>query len=110
MDYAKDRRGSEKLIRADDAFPGRYYTCPTCFAEVYLRRGRWRAAHFAHRSGQGKPDCENFHPSDPLTYTWHGGGGGSALVISLLHCLMQFLSTSQTMEKRNNFAGYSGWR
>lgn len=76
MDYAKERRGSEKLIRADDAFPRRYYTCPTCFAEVYLRRGRWRAAHFAHRSGQGKPDCENFHPSDPLTYTWHGGGGG----------------------------------
>ena len=74
MDYAKERRGSEKLIRADDAFPGRYYTCPTCFAEVYLRRGRWRVAHFAHRSGQGKPDCENFHPSDNLTYTWRGNG------------------------------------
>jgi hypothetical protein len=77
MDFAKERRGSEKLVRASDAFAGRYYTCPTCFAEVFLRRGRWRVAHFAHRSGQGKPDCENFHPSDDLTYSWPGYGSSS---------------------------------
>lgn len=74
MDYAKERRASERFIRARDAFPGRYYTCPTCFAEVFLRRGRRRVPHFAHRSGRGKPDCENFHPSGGLTYTWPGYG------------------------------------
>ena len=78
MHFAKERRGSERLVRASDAFPGRYYTCPTCFAEVFLRRGRWRVAHFAHRSGQGKPDCENFHPSDDVTYSWPGYGTSSA--------------------------------
>jgi hypothetical protein len=77
MYFAKERRGSEKLVSASNAFPGRYYTCPTCFAEVFLRRGRWRVPHFAHRSGQGKPDCENFHPSDELTYTWPGYGSSS---------------------------------
>lgn len=74
MYFAKERRGSERLVSASNAFPGRYYTCPTCFAEVFLRRGRWRVPHFAHRSGQGKPDCENFHPSDDVTYSWPGYG------------------------------------
>lgn len=74
MYFAKERRGSEKVVRASDAFPGRYYACPTCFAEVFLRRGRWRVAHFAHRSGHGKPECENYHPSGDLAYSWPGYG------------------------------------
>jgi hypothetical protein len=78
MYFAKERRGSKKLVSALEAFPSRYYTCPTCFAEVFLRRGRWRVPHFAHRSGQGKPDCENFHPSDDLIYAWPGYGGSSS--------------------------------
>lgn len=78
MYFAKQRRGSEKLVSASNALPGLYYTCPTCFADVFLRRGRWRVPHFAHRSGQGKPDCENFHPSDDLTYAWPGYGGSSS--------------------------------
>ncbi len=78
MNFAKERRGSERLIRASEALAGRYYTCPTCFAEVFLRRGHWRVAHFAHRSGQGKPGCENFHPSDALTYAWPSYGSSSA--------------------------------
>lgn len=74
MDFAKDRRG--KLIGTREASPHRYYTCPVCAADVFLRRGRKRVAHFAHRSGQGKKDCELFHPSDDTSYTWTRYGEG----------------------------------
>src|SRR3954449_12728424 len=53
MDYAKERRSSDKLIRAENASPSRYYTCPTCSAEVFLRRGRRRTAHFRPQSEAG---------------------------------------------------------
>jgi hypothetical protein len=41
-----------------------------CAGDVFLRRGRWRVPHFAHRSGHGKPECDLFHPSDEMLYTW----------------------------------------
>src|SRR4051812_31270642 len=67
MDYARDRG---KYITTREAFPHRYYACPTCSAQVFLRRGKKYAAHFAHRSSFGKAECENFHPSDALQKTW----------------------------------------
>lgn len=74
MDFAKDSRG--RLIETREALPHRYYTCPVCSADVFLRRGHRRAAHFAHRSGHGTEDCELFHPSGGISQTWtrHGGG------------------------------------
>jgi hypothetical protein len=76
MEYARERG---KLVTTRDAFPHRYYSCPTCSKDVFLRRGKKYAAHFAHRSGYGKPECENFHPSDELRKTWarQGGSGNS---------------------------------
>jgi Competence protein CoiA-like family len=74
MDFAKDRRG--KLIGTQEASPHLYYICPVCAADVFLRSGRKRVAHFAHRSGQGKKDCELFHPSDDISYTWTRYGEG----------------------------------
>lgn len=73
MDYAKERRSSDTYIWAHDARPSRSYICPTCSADVILRRGRWRVAHFAHRPGTGKPECENFHPAGGITYAWPPG-------------------------------------
>lgn len=73
MYFAKERR-SGKIVNASEASPARYYICPTCLADVILRRGQWRTEHFAHRSGQGKPDCENYHPSQDLTYSWPSHG------------------------------------
>lgn len=67
MEYARERG---KLITTRDAFPHRYYSCPTCSKEVFLRRGKKYVDHFAHRSGYGRPECENFHPSDNLRKTW----------------------------------------
>lgn len=61
MDYAKDGRG--KLITASEAAAGLYYRCPECRADVFLKLGKKNIAHFAHRRGQGKPECELFHPS-----------------------------------------------
>lgn len=65
MDYAKDGHG--KLIMASGAAAGLYYRCPECRAEVFLKPGRRNSAHFAHRPGQGRPECELFHPSNYLS-------------------------------------------
>lgn len=62
MDHAEDRRG--KVIRARNAAPGPFYHCPVCRAEVFLRSGKYNVRHFAHKAGQGRPECEYFHPSD----------------------------------------------
>jgi hypothetical protein len=66
MDYAKDGRG--KLITAWEAVSGLYYRCPEpkCRAEVFLKRGKKNIAHFAHWPGQGRPECELYHPSNYL--------------------------------------------
>ena len=62
MHYAKDGRG--RLITAYEAAAGLYYRCPECRADVSLKFGKKNAAHFAHRRGQGKPECDLFHPSN----------------------------------------------
>lgn len=67
MDVAVDL-GTGKQVRADVAQRRRYYRCPVCHSPVHLRKGVYRDAHFAHDPGQGKPECENFHPSDD----WRG--------------------------------------
>lgn len=62
MDHAEDRRG--QVVRARNASAGPFYRCPVCRAEVFLRSGNYNVRHFAHKSGQGRPECEHFHPSD----------------------------------------------
>lgn len=41
------------LVRPDEAKQGERYRCPGCSADVVLRRGERRRAHFAHRGGEG---------------------------------------------------------
>lgn len=65
MLHATDRR-TGKIIAAGKASSYGDYRCPTCRARVNLRAGQYRVAHFAHLPGQGKPECELFHPSDNL--------------------------------------------
>lgn len=66
--YVALESGTGKQVRADVAERRRYYRCPVCHSPVHLRKGVYRDAHFAHDPGQGKPECENFHPSDD----WRG--------------------------------------
>jgi hypothetical protein len=69
MYYAKERRNGQ-IIAASKAHRWGNYRCPTCNVEVSLRSGKYRDAHFAHKPGQGKPECEEFHPSDDLRHPW----------------------------------------
>ena len=69
MYYAKERT-TGVIIGPSKAHRWGNYRCPTCNAEVFLRSGKYRDAHFAHRPGQGKPDCEEFHPSEDLRHPW----------------------------------------
>lgn len=75
MDHAKD--GAGRLIGTHQAVARRFYTCPVCSADVFLRRGHKYEHHFAHRSGHGKPECENFHPSDLIATTWANSHGNA---------------------------------
>lgn len=62
---------SKMHVRAASAQRGRKYRCPTCYADVHLRRGIYREAHFAHDPGQGKPECDQYHFSDSsLGLSW----------------------------------------
>jgi hypothetical protein len=65
MHYAKDGRG--KLVTAWEAAAGLYYRCPECRADVFLKTGKKNVSHFAHRRGQGRAECELFHPSDYMS-------------------------------------------
>lgn len=69
MRFATERR-SRAIVPAHKANKWRDYVCPTCKAGVFLRDGKWRDKHFAHMPRQGKPECENFHPSNELTRSW----------------------------------------
>src|SRR6185312_8323846 len=69
MIYAKERQ-TGKIVAAVKASPYRDYRCPTCNAEVFLRAGQVYVSHFAHVPGQGKPECDEFHPSEDLRYQW----------------------------------------
>jgi hypothetical protein len=68
MDHAEDRRG--KIIKARTASPGPFYHCPVCRAEVFLKSGKYNVRHFAHKAGQGRAECEHFHPSDYVRGAW----------------------------------------
>jgi hypothetical protein len=61
MEYAFTR-DSETLVHATDARRHVGYECPTCRARVNLRSGNERT-YFAHFPGQGRPDCELYHPA-----------------------------------------------
>jgi hypothetical protein len=73
MYHAQDRR-TRQYVHADEASAARDYLCPICKAHVFLRAGRMRQNHFAHMPRQGKPECEEFHPSNELLRAY----GGSA--------------------------------
>lgn len=46
---AVDEAGA--LVRPDDAHPATAYRCPGCGADLIVRQGKLRRAHFAHRRG-----------------------------------------------------------
>ena len=69
MYFATERR-SRQIVPADKANQWRDYMCPTCKAGVFLRDGKRRDKHFAHMPRQGKPECEDFHPSNELGRPW----------------------------------------
>lgn len=69
MYFATDRR-SREIVPAHKANAWRDYFCPTCKAGVFLRDGKRRDKHFAHMPRQGKPECENFHPSNEFIHSW----------------------------------------
>lgn len=69
MFYAKERR-TEKIVPAAKASSYGDYRCPTCKGEVFLKRGDVYRTHFAHMPGQGKPECENYHPPEDLRRKW----------------------------------------
>jgi len=60
MQFAKDRRTGQ-LVEASSARRSAFL-CPVCGGGVFLRAGRTREPHFAHYSGQGASDCEQYHP------------------------------------------------
>ena len=65
MDYARDRFTNE-LVHAVDAYPRSHsYQCPCCGGGVFRKGGYLdsaKRAFFAHRSGEGNSECENYHP------------------------------------------------
>lgn len=69
MYFATERR-SREIVPAHKANQWRDYFCPTCKAGVFLRDGKRRDKHFAHMPRQGKPECEDFHPSNELARSW----------------------------------------
>lgn len=69
MYFATERR-SREIVPANKANQWRDYFCPTCKAGVFLRSGKQRDKHFAHMPRQGKPECEEFHPSNELARSW----------------------------------------
>lgn len=69
MYHAKERK-SGRVVAAHNASAWGSYTCPVCKANVSLRSGDYRTAHFAHKPGQAKPECELFHTSDELRHVW----------------------------------------
>jgi len=42
-----------ELVRPDEADPDGSYRCPGCGADLIVRQGKLRRAHFAHRRGDG---------------------------------------------------------
>lgn len=68
------------LVRPGDAEPGQKYRCPGCSADVILRRGELRRAHFAHRGGDGCSAESSLHRAAKhrlvqVIEEWKGGVG-----------------------------------
>src|SRR5262249_47536943 len=58
------------IIPAAKASPYGEYRCPTCKGEAFLKAGQIYIAHFAHMPGQGKPECDDYHPLEDLRRQW----------------------------------------
>lgn len=69
MLYAELRR-TGKIIPAAKASPYGNYRCPTCKAGAFLKAGQVYIAHFAHMPGQGRPECDDYHPPEDLRRQW----------------------------------------
>ena len=67
MYKAKDTR-SGRIVSAGEASLYGNFLCPNCNKPVFLRRGRRRAAHFAHRFAS--PGCELYVHSDDIADPW----------------------------------------
>ena len=69
MDAARSKVTGE-LVHAVNARSGPdYYQCPCCGADVFRKGGyadSAKRAFFAHRSGEGDSECENYHPGTAL--------------------------------------------
>lgn len=69
-----------RIVRPEQAEPGRGYRCPGCSAEVVLRQGELRRAHFAHRRGEGCSTESASHRAAKrlvvqVVLEWKGQGG-----------------------------------
>jgi hypothetical protein len=62
MRFAKDRFTGKVIGAAQAQRFGTAFVCPTCHGRVFLRSGSEREPHFAHFSGEGSVDCEEYHP------------------------------------------------
>lgn len=75
---AVDEAGA--LVRPDDADPATAYRCPGCGADLIVRRGELRRAHFAHRRGDGCSTESTLHRAAKrrlvqVVDAWLGSGG-----------------------------------
>lgn len=55
-------RLADVIVSASMAVVEPRYYCPRCLSPAHLRRGAYRADHFAHNQGGANPDCEDYHP------------------------------------------------
>src|SRR5689334_11760069 len=69
MRYAEIRR-TGTIIPAIKGSRYGDYRCPTCKGDVFLKAGDVYVEHFAHMPGQGKPECEHYHPPEHLRRQW----------------------------------------
>jgi hypothetical protein len=77
MLYAELRR-TGKIIPADKATYHGDYRCPICRGEVGLRAGSVYVAHFYHKQGHGKKECEEYHPPEHLRRQWETPAAASS--------------------------------
>jgi hypothetical protein len=69
---AKEAR-TGRIVAASEASLSARYVCPVCKVEVFLRRGRRRADHFAHWPGLGSPDCERYFAGGDIHHPFPTG-------------------------------------
>ncbi len=69
---AKEER-TGRIVAASEASLYARYVCPVCKVEVFLKRGRRRADHFAHWPGLGSPDCERYFAGGDIHHPFPTG-------------------------------------